>query len=74
MRCYTMRRGAPRFRETEDGREKFCAYCDCWWPLDCFRRHPGGAGGLDNRCRACQAERRTTAQLAEQRQSAGAHP
>lgn len=53
---YTMRRGAPRLRTTEDGPEKYCAYCCDWWPLECFRPHPAGVGGLDNRCKACQQE------------------
>lgn len=69
-----MRRGSPRFRETPYGREKYCAYCEAWWSVACFRPHPRGAGGLDNRCRACQSERRTTEPIALQRQSAGAHP
>jgi hypothetical protein len=62
-----MRRGANRFRVTRWGREKFCAYCRAWWAVESFRAHPGGAGGLDNRCRACQAERRTTAELTQSR-------
>lgn len=57
---YTMRRGAPRLRETPEGSEKFCAYCREWWPLACYHPHPEGAGGLDNRCKACRAERRTS--------------
>lgn len=55
-----MRRGAARLRETPEGPEKYCAYCASWWPLECFDEHPRGQGGLDNRCRACRSERRTS--------------
>lgn len=57
---YTMRRGFNRFRESEYGRQKFCAYCHEWWAVQHFDPHPRGQGGLDNRCRACRSERRTS--------------
>jgi hypothetical protein len=56
--AYSMPRGSNRFRGAGEDREKFCSFCNEWWSVDAFPAHPEGAGGLDNRCRACVSERR----------------
>lgn len=45
-------------RSGPDGREKYCAKCDEWWPADLefFYSDPRGGGGLFSCCKACYHE------------------
>lgn len=45
--------------------EKLCTYCDPprWREVEEFTRHPGGVGGIDNRCNWCRSRYRRERRL-----------